>query len=148
MQFHGVGTHRNMRDTRSSSIVVALLATCIFVTRLQPADAKLVIPPGEAIYPFTKCVLGSYSKKYLCDKSPEMSSEILEEIASFDNSTLCPVLNSRPLLVMGDSVMVQLVDVTRCLCPEFQSKVIITKGVDVQRVFHQKAGCRRNYLQN
>ena len=37
-------------------------------------------------------------KKYLCDASPKMSAEITAEITNFDNSTLCGVLESKPMV--------------------------------------------------
>ena len=67
----------------------------------------------------------------------------INEIDTFtnDNSTLCSVLKSKPIMLMGDSVMEELWDVTSCLCPGFISnKVITTKGIDVQTVFRNKVG--------
>jgi len=51
-----------MRHRTTHSILASVLTACILTPHVQDAAAKLTIPPGEQDHPWTRCILGSYSR--------------------------------------------------------------------------------------
>ena len=71
---------------------------------IRVAEGKVAVPRSEQGNPFTSCVLGKYSSKYMCPWSSVMNDTSLAPLVSalaLDSKPLCDTLRSGTTHMVG-----------------------------------------------